>query len=465
MSITSPSLDAPADEGLRRVLRTRFKAATKAAAALAENPGDAAARHDLRTALRRFRSLAKAFRPWLPRKFPRSLRRDLALAADATNAVRDADVRAETLRATAASLPDGLAAAARRIATRFAKEAAVAAAESAGGRRFGRDFAKLAAEVRARLGGDDRPKKRRGAAIPALRVAVGAAAREAAQAYSAAAARATDAADELAAHDARLAAKRLRYVLEPFVGERSAALPWRDHAAAVQAALGDHRDAGLLAAALDAEKARARTPAQKRAAGSLALVVRKAGAAAFARFVALRDAPPGSPDGLAAIFDPPPTPRIAGAPLEIERKFLLSGMPPTAAAAPADRIDQGWLPGEKLRERLRRTRRADGREVFTRTMKFGGGVVRTEIEEETTPELFARLWPATRGRRVRKNRHVVAAGGLAWEIDFFLDRDLVLAEVELPSVDTPAEPPDWLRPYVVREVTLETAYLNSRLAR
>jgi CYTH domain-containing protein len=91
--------------------------------------------------------------------------------------------------------------------------------------------------------------------------------------------------------------------------------------------------------------------------------------------------------------------------------------------------------------------------------------VRTEIEEETTPELFARLWPATRGRRVRKNRHVVAAGGLAWEIDFFLDRDLVLAEVELPSVDTPAEPPDWLRPYVVREVTLETAYLNSRLAR
>jgi adenylate cyclase len=75
------------------------------------------------------------------------------------------------------------------------------------------------------------------------------------------------------------------------------------------------------------------------------------------------------------------------------------------------------------------------------------------------------LWPLTEGRRVRKRRHRVREGERQWEIDEFLDRDLFLAEVELPSTDAPVELPDWLRPHVVREVTTEDEYKNENLAR
>jgi CYTH domain-containing protein len=53
---------------------------------------------------------------------------------------------------------------------------------------------------------------------------------------------------------------------------------------------------------------------------------------------------------------------------------------------------------------------------------------------------------------------------MVWEIDEFTDRDLVLAEVELPSEGVVPVPPDWLQPYIVSEVTEDPAYLNITLA-
>ncbi|HWP72547.1 MAG TPA: hypothetical protein VNM36_15645, partial [Gemmatimonadaceae bacterium] len=91
--------------------------------------------------------------------------------------------------------------------------------------------------------------------------------------------------------------------------------------------------------------------------------------------------------------------------------------------------------------------------------------VRTELEEETSPEMFKTLWPLTKGRRLTKKRHRVPQGDFTWEIDEFTDRDLVLAEIELPSADTQVELPDWLKPWVDREVTGEVAFLNSTLAK
>jgi CYTH domain-containing protein len=97
-------------------------------------------------------------------------------------------------------------------------------------------------------------------------------------------------------------------------------------------------------------------------------------------------------------------------------------------------------------------------------VKTGTGLVRVEIEEETTREVFEAMWPLTEGKRVHKQRHRVTDGDLAWEIDHFVDRDLTLAEVELPSADVQPVPPDWLQPYVVRDVTDEAAYVNYNLA-
>ena len=108
----------------------------------------------------------------------------------------------------------------------------------------------------------------------------------------------------------------------------------------------------------------------------------------------------------------------------------------------------------------------DGRrKTYLRTIKIGADVVRTELEDETTAEVFAAMWPLTEGKRLTKRRHRVPAGDLAWEIDEFTDRQLVLAEIELPSADTVIEVPDWLAPYVEREVTTDATYLNWALAR
>lgn len=115
-------------------------------------------------------------------------------------------------------------------------------------------------------------------------------------------------------------------------------------------------------------------------------------------------------------------------------------------------------------ERVRRVRE-NGRESYVRTVKVGTGIRRLELQEETTADLFDALWPLTEGRRVTKRRFRAVYGGLIWEIDDFADRDLVIAEVELPSEDVVPELPHWLAPYVDREVTGEAEYLNVNLAR
>jgi len=151
-------------------------------------------------------------------------------------------------------------------------------------------------------------------------------------------------------------------------------------------------------------------------------------------------------------------------PLEIERKYLLRGLPPAVEQAPSAEIDQGYLPGNEIRERVRRVR-GPSEVRFVRTLKAGAGIERIEIEEETTEAVFLAMWPLTRRRRLRKRRFEVDADGQTWEIDEFKNRDLVLAEIELDSEDDDVAFPDWLAPAVQREVTGEPEFQNINLAR
>jgi CYTH domain-containing protein len=128
-------------------------------------------------------------------------------------------------------------------------------------------------------------------------------------------------------------------------------------------------------------------------------------------------------------------------------------------------IDQGYLPGVNLLERLRRQQHRNGVTRYFRTVKFGSGVERTELEDETDAEIFEHLWRLTEGRRLRKRRYVVPNGDDSWEIDEFIDRPLVLAELEIERADSPVTFPAWLKPVLVREVTLEKEYTNRSLAR
>lgn len=152
-------------------------------------------------------------------------------------------------------------------------------------------------------------------------------------------------------------------------------------------------------------------------------------------------------------------------PREIERKYLLRGLPPIAEATPASGLVQGYLPGEAIVERLRKETSPDGKVRLLRTVKLGRGVERVEVEEEISEALFAQLWPATLGRRVHKRRHAIREGRHVFELDVFEDRELVLLEVELERADEAIDVPAWLSPWIEREVTDDPAYLNLNLAR
>jgi CYTH domain-containing protein len=268
-------------------------------------------------------------------------------------------------------------------------------------------------------------------------------------------------------HRARIAAKHLRYLLEPFAAVLPAGAAIVERLRSLQDGFGDVHDAQVFLPELDAARQDAeRSGRSELLPGLLALAaaLRLRGTGAYA--AAAREWLPGGPPGFFAEVNAASDAlaHFSRRGKEIERKFLLSALPPEAPEHPSVEIEQGYLPGEHLVERLRRIQR-DGEVELVRTVKEGSGLVRLEIEEAVTPEVFERLWPLTAGRRLRKRRYRVRDGERTWEIDRFLDRDLVLAEIELASAGEQVVVPDWLRPVIEREVTGEPEYANERLAR
>lgn len=155
--------------------------------------------------------------------------------------------------------------------------------------------------------------------------------------------------------------------------------------------------------------------------------------------------------------------------IEREIKLLLADLPPLPPGSPAVEIEQGYLDDPEFGHlRLRRVTHADGTRTFelnTKSVEGPSLAMRRERQRPMDEAEFDALWPATAGRRLRKCRTRVTdtATGVVWEIDAFLDRELVLAEAEFFAV-APTIPP-WLAPLVVRDVTEEPAFLNINLAR
>jgi CYTH domain-containing protein len=290
-------------------------------------------------------------------------------------------------------------------------------------------------------------------------------------------------------HDARIVAKRVRYLIEPIESEVKEAKAAVKELKALQDALGALHDLHVAAAELvTGADQRAATEAAERTRevltaasegrparrwnsalsgfGSVASALRDQQVAAFATIEARwlvenAEHPLGCIDVVVDALE-----RRAYRDVEIERKYLLAGTPdvPDDATTTSTDIEQGYLPGSSIQERIRRETR-DGHVHHTRTVKLGRGLVRTEVEESLTVELFERLWPLTEGRRVLKRRIETLHVDQRWTVDVFLDRDLVLAEIELRDPDDDPELPEWLRVAVVREVTNEREFSNVELAR
>ncbi|MEI6741367.1 MAG: CHAD domain-containing protein [Gemmatimonadaceae bacterium] len=429
--------------------------------------------HDARVALRRLRATLATYRVPLDLRVGRRARTALRQLSAATGALRDRDVQGAWLAAEGPGLPPEAQTEAVALATVLRREALQQRDQVA--EAFHRDFDRTVQRVQRRLQrytlacdvGHILPWQPyawaladalldEGLTLVRHVVAVGDN-------------------ERAALHRMRLGLKRHRALLAPFADRHPAITAWLQLATEGQDALGTLRDLVVLrdvaiqteAPALEAaltdliatQGASIRTAAwlqretvthQIAAAAEALRTLGTAGNAGSRETNPHHDLPAGVP---------------AGVPLEIERKWLLHGLPPVAAKAPVIRIEQGWLPGTALRERLRRTVAADGTETLTRTVKLGPAAARIEVEEPTTPALFAALWPLTAAARIRKRRHLVAAGDRTWEIDVFLDRDLVLAEIELASRDEAVTVPDWLAPFVMRDVTTDPAYLNVTMAR
>ena len=148
-------------------------------------------------------------------------------------------------------------------------------------------------------------------------------------------------------------------------------------------------------------------------------------------------------------------------PQEIERKFLIEKRPPDLDHYPCAAIAQGYLSFSEDGIEVR-LRREDDR--YFQTVKQGGALVRMELEIELTQAQFEALWPATEGKRLRKDRYRLPFGDRVIEIDVYRGtlEGLITADVEFTSIEQSQTfiPPDWFGP----EITGHPKYRNWHLA-
>jgi len=290
-----------------------------------------------------------------------------------------------------------------------------------------------------------------------------------------------------ASHQARIAAKHLRYLLEPVAQEVTEAEALLSRLEELQDILGELHDAHVFAVEVSTAIATSapehpaedflldrlpplrrlwRRKHDPRRPGLEAILdeLRRSMDESFGRFAtkwrggAAREFWTGVEDVAAALRTGRPEEAAS------RRRFLLSGLPSRLRGVRAVSIEQGYLPGDRLRERLVRVTN-DGTTTFYRRMRVEVGAKRAEVEERIAPSTFDRMWPLTKGRRLGLNRRQVPAGGVTWVVDELAGRRMVLAEVTVPAKGGAVEPPEWLRPFVVREVTDEEPYQGPKLAR
>ncbi|MCK0153982.1 CYTH domain-containing protein [Alcanivorax sp. S6407] len=145
--------------------------------------------------------------------------------------------------------------------------------------------------------------------------------------------------------------------------------------------------------------------------------------------------------------------------LEIERKFLVrdTGIIDTLAG---ERLTQGYLSHDKnatVRVRIA------GDSAWLTIKGKTEGATRSEFEYPIPVDEARSMLDELCGQGViDKTRYRQPQGELCWEIDVFHgdNEGLVVAEIELPSEDTPFDKPEWLG----EEVTGEVRYYNSALS-
>jgi adenylate cyclase len=152
--------------------------------------------------------------------------------------------------------------------------------------------------------------------------------------------------------------------------------------------------------------------------------------------------------------------------IEIERKFLVRDDTWRAGATRSVRMAQGYVNDHAAvvagtQQASVRVRVGDGR-GWLNLKSREAGPSRQEFEYEIPLADAEALLRLCVGAPIDKVRHYVPFGGYTWEVDEFAGDNvgLVVAEIELPSVDAKFEKPAWAGV----EVTELARYYNLALA-
>jgi CHAD domain-containing protein len=206
-------LTLSAARGARLIALDRLDRAGDEADRLSNNPNSLDALHDLRVALRRVRSWLRAFRPDLEDSVARKDRHRLRDLVDTTNRGRDADVQVEWLREASKEGDETLRRGAKQLIELIRIERGISGAPLNGNslERLDKERARLV----KRLSTVSEPVRPPPAPPPTLAAAIGARLPGHLEALRQALDLVRTADDDREAHAARIAAKRLRYLLEP----------------------------------------------------------------------------------------------------------------------------------------------------------------------------------------------------------------------------------------------------------
>ena len=148
-------------------------------------------------------------------------------------------------------------------------------------------------------------------------------------------------------------------------------------------------------------------------------------------------------------------------PLEIERKFLVTGDGWRRHAVSSQRLMQGYIANTaaaSVRVRIA----ADAGKAWLTIKSAVPGTMRQEFEYAIPPAEALDLLKLASGVVIAKTRHRVPAGAHVFEVDVFEgdNAGLVVAEAELESEHENIALPDWIG----SEISHDRRYYNAALS-
>jgi CHAD domain-containing protein len=276
-------------------------------------------------------------------------------------------------------------------------------------------------------------------------------------------------------HQARIEAKRLRYLLEPISAEVPEARALVREMKSLQDILGELQDMRVMSASIGAELERAAVEEAQRL-GELALREGTIGtppAPPHAGLLALLRAQRERRDKQYSALSKKWLSR-AGEPFfekalklarslealsetpKPRRRFLLREVPQRAKRGRPSIVRQAFLPGRRIHEHVEAIQNG-ARARFSRVTESKGA----RTEEKISRDTFERFWSLA-PFRLERARYRVRADGRTFWIDDVRGSDVVLAEIEDGAE---RELPDWLDSVIHREVSGASRYEAEALAR